>query len=441
MKTTERPSELVPARALAAAESANVAAAPDTNQQSTSPAWECRLTPRPAKEGMFRVLVKESWVVGLLAAGLLASGCKKDAEPSAAAPATGVKAEGSAVVFPADSPQLASVSIETVESQRNPTLRLQGRLVWDETATARVFSAFAGRVTSIVGTVGKTVEAGGALAMIASPDFGQAQADARRAANDVRQAERTLARLQELFANGAAPRKDVESAESDVARAQSERDRAEARLRLYGSSGGVIDQSVALKSPLGGVIVEKNLNPGQEVRPDQMLAGLPQFGAPLFVITDPARLWVILDATENEIHHLKSGLPMVIRSQAYPEASHPGRLEVVSDSFDPTTRTLKVRGLVENPGRTLKAEMLVTAEIELPQASTRSVTTRAVFLKGDRHFVYVEDGRGRFLRREVKVGAESEGKLPILAGLESGQRVVVNGVLLLEQLVGEGAGS
>ena len=55
--------------------------------------------------------------------------------------------------------------------------------------------------------------------------------------------------------------------------------------------------------------------------------------------------------------------------------------------------------------------------------------------------MYVEDGRGRFLRREVKVGAESDGKLPILAGLEAGQRVVVNGVLLLEQLVSEGAGS
>ena len=102
--------------------------------------------------------------------------------------------------------------------------------------------------------------------------------------------------------------------------------------------------------------MEKNLNPGQEVRPDQMLAGLPQFGAPLFVITEPTRLWVQLDATESDLCHLKPGLPMVIRSQALPEASHPGRLEVVSDSFDPATRMLRVRGSVENPDRTLKAE-------------------------------------------------------------------------------------
>ncbi len=402
--------------------------------------WKRRRSQAPERQPFLRRLVEESWVIGLAVTALFVTGCHKKPE-QAAAPAPGAKVEGNAVVFPPDSPQLASVSVEAVESPRSAKLRLHGRLVWDENVTARVFTPFAGRVTSILCEAGKNVEKGAPLAMLASPDFGQAQADARRAANDVRQAERTLARVKELFEHGAAPRKDMESAESDLARAQSERERAEVRLALYGGGGGAIDQAIALKSPLGGVIVEKNLNPGQEVRPDQMLAGLPQFGAPLFVITDPARLWVLLDATESELYLLKPGTPVVIRSQAFSEASHPGRLEVVSDSFDPATRMLRVRGAVENADRTLRAEMLVTAEIEVPVSTPRSVASRAVFLKGDRHYVYVEEGLGRFRRREIKVGAEVEGKLPVLEGLDAGQRIVTGGALLLEQVATDGAGS
>ena len=417
-------------------------AEPSQMQDSRKPlAWVFRRKQMSGEKSLVQRLVEESWVIGFAAAALFAMGCHKNAVSAETPITTGARVEGGAVVFPPNSPQLASVSVEPVESPRSAKLRVHGRLVWDETVTARVFSPFAGRVTAILGDFGKTVAKGGPLAMLASPDFGQAQADARRAANDVRQAERSLARVKELFEHGAAPHKDVESAESEFARAQSEQERAQARLVLYGGSSGAIDQAIALCSPLGGVIVEKNLNPGQEVRPDQMLAGLPQFGAPLFVVTDPTRLWVLLDATESELCHLKPGSPMVIRSQALPEASHLGRLEVVSDSFDPATRMLRVRGAVENADRTLKAEMLVTAEIEVPVASPRSVTSRAVFLKGDRHYVYVEQSLGRFARREVKVGPEAGGKLPVLEGLQEGQRVVTSGALLLEQLVGEGAGS
>jgi cobalt-zinc-cadmium efflux system membrane fusion protein len=385
-------------------------------------------------------LIAWSRAISLVAALAFAAGCKKDA-PEAAAETSAPKATGDAVVFPPNSPQLSSVEVAPVGSSPRTVLRLHGRLVWDETTTARVFTPFAGRANTIVGEVGKTIERGGTLAMIASPDFGQAQADARRAANDLRQAERTLARVKELFENGAAPRKDLDAAEADQARALAERERAETRLALYGAKEGTIDQSIALKSPVGGVIVEKNLNLGQEVRPDQMLAGLPQYGAPLFVITDPTRLWVLLDATEADICHLKPGSSLVIRSQASTSATHPGRLEVVSDSFDPNTRMLRVRGSVDNSDRALKAEMLVTAELEIPAISTRSVASHAVFLKGDKHFVYVEQSPGRFERRQVKVGAEIGGKLSVLEGLDEGQRIVTRGGLLIEQIASDASGS
>jgi cobalt-zinc-cadmium efflux system membrane fusion protein len=63
------------------------------------------------------------------------------------------------------------------------------------------------------------------------------------------------------------------------------------------------------------------------------------------------------------------------------------------------------------------------------------VSTKAVFLKDERHYVFVETAPGRFQRREVKLGQESNGRSVIRDGLPAGQRVVTDGTLLLESLL------
>ena len=154
---------------------------------------------------------------------------------------------------------------------------------WNEDRTVRIFTPFAGRVSSILVQPGDNVKQGQTLAVIASPDFGQAQAETRRAQGEFALAKQNLARMRDLHEHGVAAAKDLNAAEADFARAESECKRTEARLKLYGG-GSEIDQTYALKSPLAGVVVEKNINPGQELRPDQMTSNAPA----LFVITNPA---------------------------------------------------------------------------------------------------------------------------------------------------------
>src|ERR1700749_2183830 len=105
--------------------------------------------------------------------------------------------------------------------------------------------------------------------MLWSADFGQAQADASRAATDLRLAERTLNRTRDLLQHGAAATKDVEAAENDYESKVAENERTQAQLRRFGVEQGSIDGLFPLKTPLAGVLVEKTINPGQEVRPDQ----------------------------------------------------------------------------------------------------------------------------------------------------------------------------
>src|SRR6476646_9949853 len=146
----------------------------------------------------------------LALASVLLAGCQT-LEIKSAEEASEPVIKGDQVTFSEKRPQIPSLSVEQVEPCRNATVRLNGRMVWDDDVTVRIFSPFGGRVTHITGEVGQHVAVGDTLAQIASPDFGQAQADARKAESDYVLAERNLNRIRELFEHGAAPQKDLQS--------------------------------------------------------------------------------------------------------------------------------------------------------------------------------------------------------------------------------------
>jgi membrane fusion protein, heavy metal efflux system len=362
----------------------------------------------------------------LLVAALIA-GCDQPAKNEVVPEA---KVDGETITFPQGSPQLASLTSEAAIERPAAEAILNGRLSWNEDKTVRIYTPFAGRVSRILVQPGDKVQAGQTLAVIASPDFGQAQADARRAQGDYALAKQNLARVRDLHEHGVAAAKDLNSTEADYARAESELQRTQARLKLYGG-GTEVDQSYALRSPLGGVVVEKNINPGQELRPDQMGAGVPA----LFVITDPAYLWVLLDGAEKDVPQLKPGKLIKIRVPAFPDTAFEARIATIADFLDPATRTIKVRATLNNAQRTLKGEMYVTAAINNGTSVVLQVSTRAVFFQGGRHLVFVDGGGGRFVRQEVKVGDSFDGNTTILSGLQPGQKVVAEGALLLQQML------
>jgi len=344
-----------------------------------------------------------------LAPAVLVSACDNgDAKSDVARP----RLEDGRIVFRQDSPQLGSFATEPVKESVPQQLRLSGRLVWDENRTVRLFPAFAGRVIHILVKAGDRVKPGQTLAMLASPDFGQAQADARRAQSDFALAEKNLNRLRELYAAGVSARKEMISAEADYARAEAELARATGKVKLYGGGSESVDQNLALASPIDGVVVERNINPGQELRPDLQLANSP----PMFVITDPSRLWVQLDATESQLASLKRGQTVTLRSSAWPEESFEATVETISDFIDPT-------GEVPDAQRTL---------LQLPE--------KALVLSGGSYYVFVEESPGRFRWNEVKVEGVRDGVAGVVSGVDLGQKVVVEGTLLLHRLYRQLAG-
>ncbi len=378
-----------------------------------------RFSPAPARHPIHRC----GWWLGLALGLCVLSACQPDAPSAPVAPLPIL--QGEQLRYPAGHAQLSLLSTQAAQAANDLVVDLPARLVWNESRTQRIYPAFSGRVSRLVADVGQTVAPGATLAELASPEFGAAQADTARAQADVQWTLKQLQRQQSLFDAGIVARKDLEQAQADAARAQAELERAQARTRLYGSQSGV-NQQLTLTSGVAGLVVERNLNPGQELRPDQN-------GPALFVVTDPGSLWVQIDAQEQHLPDLKPGSTLELVVPSWPDQRFPARLQTVADFIDPNTRTIKVRAEVANPRRLLKSDMLGTVRLHQHNNSGVVVPASAVQLLGTQHTVYVQLEPGVFEPRKVKVGNEGLAEVLISEGLQAGEQVVKQNSLLLSR--------
>jgi len=362
-----------------------------------------------------------------LALVLSLAGCADKAPPAPPEPAA-VVLQGNQLRYPTSHPQLALLKVVDVRPSTAVVIELPARLIWNEARTQRIYAPLAGRVTAIRADVGQAVRPGTVLAQMASPDLGQAQADTARATIDVELARKTLTRQRELLEAGVLARKDFDQADADLQRATAEAARAQSRTRLYGG-GDRVNQQLAITSGISGVIVERNLNPGQELRPDQSGVGVPA----LFVVSDPTSLWVQIDARDSDLGSLKPGAEFELAVPALPNEKFVGKVVSQSDAIDPATRTIKVRGEIANPARRLKAEMLANARMERHLGGGLVIPASAVVLRGTQHVVYVQSANGVFEPHEVRLSYQDSKQAVVARGLEAGDKVVSENALLLSR--------
>lgn len=195
---------------------------------------------------------------------------------------------------------------------------------------------------------------------------------------------------------------------------------------MYGSANAV-NQQLGLAATVRGVVVERNLSAGQEVRPDQ---GGPGNQA-LFVVSDPSVLWVQIDARESDVASLKPGTKVSLTLPNFPGQTFEAKIAATGDFIDSTTRSIKVRAVIDNAQRLLKAEMLGTARIERQLAAGVLVPASSVQLRGTEHWTYVQTEPGVFEPRHVKLGYEGLQEVLIVDGVQANEMVVKENSLLL----------
>lgn len=378
-----------------------------------------------------RAAARHGVVARLAALSLAALALAACGKHEAAPPSDEPKVSGNAIEFPATVRALPGISGQVVHSGGERMLSLPGRLVWNEDRTVRISTPFAGRVTEVLVQPGASVKAGQSLATLTSTDFGMAQADARKAAADAAYSGKALARQRELYAAGIVAQKEMEQTQADAARANADLQRTQAALRQYGAAAqgeGAVNR-FALRTPIDGLVVERNINVGLELRPDQPPT------APLFLVTDPSELWAQVDAAEADLALFKPGVTVQVVSSAYPGETFPGKVVKVADYVDPAARSIKVRLSVPNQDRRLKAEMFVTARLQAASFQGISVPSKAVFLAENRSYVFVRTAQNHFERRQVKLGVSLPGITEVLEGLKDGDMVVTEGNLYLQDIL------
>lgn len=349
------------------------------------------------------------------------------------APAGG---EGGDIIVTLTPDMIARAGITTVAATAGTaatTLRLPGVVQPNAYREVAVTSLVSGRVTQVSAELGARVMAQEPLATIYSPELAEAQTAfiAARAEQVTHQQRQT--RTQRLTAIGAATREELETHESDRARIDAEVEIARARLALLGipedrtqrlTGPQDVITTMAVRSPLAGVVTKRAANVGQNIDP----------ATPLFTIVDLSNVWVIADLYERDFARVRVGSPATVTSGAYPGVAVRGRISYIDPQVQPETRTAKLRIEVPNAGERLRLGMFVDAQVgETEPRSGVLIPKAALQPVGSDTVVYVVDEReeGRFVERKVDVAHSTEGQSLIVAGLQAGDRVVTDGAFFL----------
>ncbi|HEY8164238.1 MAG TPA: efflux RND transporter periplasmic adaptor subunit [Gemmatimonadaceae bacterium] len=314
------------------------------------------------------------------------------------------------------------------------SVEVSGQLVANEDRTARLAAPAQARVLAVHVSPGQRVSAGAGLVTLQSTEASMAQADLAKAQSELasRRAQAAYAksardRAERLLALKAIPRQDYERAIADDELARAGVIQAVAELQRARSNASQLGIDVragtmTLRSPMSGVVTTREAIPGAVV----------SAGSPLVTVTDPNALWLTAALPEAFASGVQVGSRLRFTVPAFPGETFSARVQSVSASFDPATRSLPIRGLVVNTQSQLRPEMFARVWIETGTRQSFVTVPEAAVQRMDGTdvvFVAHPDSRGgaRFDRREVRIGGTSEGRTAIVSGLAPGDAVVVDG--------------
>ncbi len=362
----------------------------------------------------------------LLVSAALVSACSKAPEeaPPAAKP-------DPALIEP--NPELrAQLKVDVIKTAPVvQSLRVAGRISFDEQLLARIGSTVTGRVSSLNAQLGDEVRPGSVLAIINSTELTTAQLAYLKSQTTAELNRKAVERARILLQNDVIGSAELQRRETELTLADAERRAAADQLRVLGLSektitalarSGVISSTTPVSATLHGVVVERKVTPGQVVQPSDAL----------FTVADLSKLWAVAQVPEEQSGMALTGQVVEVEVPALDGQRIMGKVIFVGQTVNPQTRTVLVRVALDNPTGQLKPEMLATMLIDGKPKDTLVVPAGAVVREDNTDYVFIasEDGN-RFRQVKVQLGPESRGVRPVLNGLASGAQVVVDGAFHL----------
>jgi len=304
-------------------------------------------------------------------------------------------------------------------------LDLPAHIEADPTRVVHVFAPAGGRIMEMKVRPWDNVERGQTLAILESSELARAVADYHKALVDGQVKQKALARAQDLFTHQAISEKDLQQAQGDADMAEAEVKATREQVEVFGMDPDHAEKELRVTAPRSGVVLDVGAAPGE-------FSKSLDAPAPLCTVADITTVWAVDDIYEKDLAAAKSGLPADVNLNAYPDQHWTGRVSVVSSAVDPTTHTLHLRVVLDNPRLQIKPQMFGRIRILRSSAPGILVPSTAVIREGNAAYIFVEKTSNRFERRNVKLGRAFDGSLEIVSGLNPGDTIISQGALLLK---------
>lgn len=291
-------------------------------------------------------------------------------------------------------------------------IKVPGRLAFNAEKSKVISARVAGRVERIFAFDGAAVNQGSPILEMYSPEFNSAQ-------QEYLLASKTASILGKNQAMG-----DL------MTDAKMTQDAASNRLRNIGVSDQEIAQlgsnqrtqsNLLIRSPIQGVVIKRNTEPGAFVNSGDVLASL----------ADPKALWFLGNVFEKDIRLLSSGQQLILKTEAYPDREFIAQTNYVAPSVDPETRALLIRADVNNDDGLLRPDMFMSAKLLVGKGLAVVVPQSAIVRIREMRYAIVRVSPDTFRRLPVK-GYDLDGKrFAITDGLGAGLMVLTDGAVLL----------
>ena len=297
----------------------------------------------------------------------------------------------------------------------------------DPARTAAVLPALSGRLIALKVGLGDRVARGQVLAVIDSPDLGQAYDDDEKAAVTARLTGKNLARQEAQNKIGVVSDRDLDQARSDYAQAAAEYTRTQARLKLLGASSGApssrpASRFLTVTAPVGGSVTTLAVTPGNMINdPTQTM----------MTIADLSTVWVTAMVAEKDEASVARNQDADIELLAFPGRLIRGKVLFISDVIEPDSRRDKIRIAVANADYAIKPNMFATVTLMGPAQSKIVVPSSALLMNNDHTSVFVATAPWTFERRIVDPQLEEGPTVALRSGVAAGEQVVVKGGILL----------
>ena len=327
---------------------------------------------------------------------------------------TAADSSGSPVMLTPESANRIGVTYAVVErGSLASEVKTVGLVTYDETRVKTIAPKVDGYVEQLfVVFTGQPVEVNDSLLRIYSPMLVTAQEElllARKLTVDVANGSPEAVRNSESLLSSARRRlKYWDVPDEDIARVE---------------RTGEVQKTLTLRSPLRGVVVQKNVSSGQRI----------MAGDAVYQVADLREVWLEGEVFERDLAAIRLGEMVTAEFAAMPGQPRQGRIVYVSPTVSAETRTTKIRVALPNADLVLKPGMYASLQIRGDaRRDVLSVPRSAVLATGTRVLVFVKGADGTLTPREVELGGNADDRVEIRRGLAAGETVVSSATFLID---------